>query len=226
MVSGDLLIEMLQIGNDVVVTSGGTVDTTNLEFVMGSPSGGGVLPAPSSFPNPFLITGFPFIENDSNPIVDLYFNTNFGPVVGPSSFGSSPLASFPDSGSGDLHGLFINTPSLNNPFIIVPEGYVSGDLLSSQMTFHDTSFVDLGVTEGIYNWSFTDNEITLSIAVALGLPTTLGDVNLDGEVTFSDIPSFVDILIAGSFLKEADCNEDGEVNFADIDSFVEILITG
>lgn len=52
----------------------------------------------------------------------------------------------------------------------------------------------------------------------------LGDCNLDGVVDFSDIPSFIDILIAGSFLEEADCNQDGEVTFSDIPSFIEILI--
>jgi len=54
----------------------------------------------------------------------------------------------------------------------------------------------------------------------------LGDVNEDGEVTFADIPSFIQVLQAGTFLPEADCNEDGAVNFADIPAFIEILQGG
>ena len=52
----------------------------------------------------------------------------------------------------------------------------------------------------------------------------LGDVNLDGEVDFSDIPVFIAILQMGQFEVAADCNQDGEVNFADIPAFIDILI--
>ena len=52
----------------------------------------------------------------------------------------------------------------------------------------------------------------------------LGDVDQDGEVTFSDIAPFIQILSSGSFLEEADCNQDGEVTFADIPFFIAILI--
>ena len=104
----------------------------------------------------------------------------------------------PDTGSGDLHGFAANPPIPDGsaPFITVPAGYVSGDFLSSQMTFLNSSFADLGVTEGTYNWTFTDNEITLVIVVALDLPPTLGDVNQDGVVNFADIPVFIEILMA------------------------------
>jgi len=64
--------------------------------------------------------------------------------------------------------------------------------------------------------------VFVSVAL-LGLPPTLGDCNQDGEVTFADIPSFIAVLQAGSFLAEADCNEDGEVTFADIPAFIAIL---
>ena len=52
----------------------------------------------------------------------------------------------------------------------------------------------------------------------------LGDCNQDGEVTFADIPAFIEILTAETFFEEADCNQDGEVNFADIAPFSEILM--
>ena len=55
--------------------------------------------------------------------------------------------------------------------------------------------------------------------------TVLGDVNLDGAVTFDDIPSFIAVLSAGVFQAEADCNEDGAVDFGDIPAFIAILIS-
>jgi len=51
-----------------------------------------------------------------------------------------------------------------------------------------------------------------------------GDVNLDEDVTFADIPPFIAVLQAGNFQAEADCNVDGEVTFADIPAFIAILI--
>ena len=51
----------------------------------------------------------------------------------------------------------------------------------------------------------------------------LGDCNLNGEVDFLDISSFIVILQLGGYLEEADCNEDGVVNFLDISPFVGIL---
>ena len=53
----------------------------------------------------------------------------------------------------------------------------------------------------------------------------LGDVNQDGIVDFSDIPSFISALQAGEFLDEADINGDGVVDFADISFFIELLLS-
>ena len=54
-------------------------------------------------------------------------------------------------------------------------------------------------------------------------PVLLGDVNQDEVVNFEDIPSFIEVLQAGTFLPEADCNQDDFVNFDDIPALVEIL---
>ena len=51
----------------------------------------------------------------------------------------------------------------------------------------------------------------------------LGDVNVDGNVDFSDISPFIGILSAGTFQAEADLNESGEVNFLDISPFIQVL---
>jgi hypothetical protein len=56
------------------------------------------------------------------------------------------------------------------------------------------------------------------------VPVTRGDVDLDGSVTFSDIPPFIEILIAGGFQAEADIDQNGEVNFQDIPPFIDVLI--
>lgn len=52
----------------------------------------------------------------------------------------------------------------------------------------------------------------------------LGDMNQDGVVNFSDIPSFIVLLQTGTYLAEADINGDGIVDFLDIGHFVDLLI--
>ncbi len=50
----------------------------------------------------------------------------------------------------------------------------------------------------------------------------LGDVNLDGSVSFLDISPFIAFLSGGGFQAEADIDENG-VNFLDISPFIAIL---
>jgi len=52
----------------------------------------------------------------------------------------------------------------------------------------------------------------------------LGDVNLDEEVNFDDIPAFITVLIGGVFQIEADVNQDCVVDFDDIPAFIDLLI--
>lgn len=59
---------------------------------------------------------------------------------------------------------------------------------------------------------------------ALFPPALLGDVNLDENVDFSDIPPFIGLLIFGTYQVEADTNEDSFVNFDDISSFIDLLM--
>jgi len=62
-----------------------------------------------------------------------------------------------------------------------------------------------------------------TLTVASGVPT-LGDLNSDGDVSFNDIPQFVEVLRTGEYKTAADCNQDDAVNFSDIPPFVDILL--
>ncbi len=54
-------------------------------------------------------------------------------------------------------------------------------------------------------------------------PFVLGDVNLDGAVSFLDIAPFVTLLAISDFQEEADVNRSGVVNFLDISPFITLL---
>ena len=74
------------------------------------------------------------------------------------------------------------------------------------------------------NANFFSPDATLTITLVSEDPEViLGDCDLDGDVDFSDIPPFIEILTNGTFLAEADCNIDGDVDFSDIPTFIEIL---
>jgi len=77
---------------------------------------------------------------------------------------------------------------------------------------------DLGLGE-----TQTTGPIRFSVST-FGEPTpTLGDVNLDEVVDFSDIPSFIDVLASGDYQAEADIDQSGAVDFADILGLVGLL---
>ena len=50
-----------------------------------------------------------------------------------------------------------------------------------------------------------------------------GDVNLDGAVTFGDIPAFIEVLSSGEYQNEADVDQSASISFADIPAFIAVL---
>ena len=62
--------------------------------------------------------------------------------------------------------------------------------------------------------------LTLTRSVSVPI---LGDVNMDGAVTFGDISAFIAVLQSGDFQAEADADQSGAVDFADIPAFIAIL---
>jgi len=62
-----------------------------------------------------------------------------------------------------------------------------------------------------------------TLDTSLPIEDFIGDVNVDCEVNFLDIPAFIEVLVSGEFDAAADINSDGEVNFEDIEPFVFIL---
>jgi hypothetical protein len=74
--------------------------------------------------------------------------------------------------------------------------------------------------------TFTGNGMISSTALIVTTATpgaALGDVNIDGEINFSDIPAFIASLQSGDYRAEADLNFDGFVNFSDIPLFIDVL---
>ena len=165
--NADFAVSITQVGPDVVVNSQGAVDLSSLAF-------SGTLSDRSGLIRPFndgelgsgssaLVTGAAFIAG-SKPSQDFYlFAANSS---GPIGFGTAGEFTFPNSGSGDLHGFpptLATTGELNMQFYL-PEGYQLGDTLQSEMNFANTTTTALGIDTDAFQWNAGGNNITLNVA--------------------------------------------------------------
>jgi hypothetical protein len=155
----DVIVNMEQIGPNVIATGGGSIDTTNLTFLgitnnqayvfAGNPSG-----------SVAVVGGTTIVPEDV-----------YRGITGPSSFGSGSQF-FATSGSGDGFGVVANT------VLDLPSGYISGSPLSATSTWSGRSFSSLGLTPGSYTWTWGAgahaDSFTLNIGAApVPEPTTL-----------------------------------------------------
>lgn len=146
-----LIINVNEVGSDVVVTAAGTLNLTALSGNESEVTGGIIWAAA-------IVGSVISVGSPSSIPVDEYQL-----VSGPASFGTGAMFQA-DSGSGDLVAL------ATNGWIVVPAGYISGAPLSSTSTFEDESLDSLGLTTGsyVYSWGTgpTADTLTLNIGVA------------------------------------------------------------
>jgi hypothetical protein len=143
------MVTLQQVGSNVVATGSGAINLTGLTF-----SGTGGFDAEINGSTAFIITG-------NGASLNVY--TGF---TGPTSFGSGSgvLASI---FSGDGVGIAESAGE-----IFVPFGYVSGAALSDSSTYNNATLSSLGVTPGIYEWTWgtgANQNFTLD-AVAPAVP--------------------------------------------------------
>jgi hypothetical protein len=117
-----------------------------------------------------------------------------------------PAADLADDGRAivNLSDFFFNGDTTDG----VPNGVVTE--VSFQSPFGSGNAVDFSLQR---------------ISIVNSSPVTLGDVDMNGEINFADIPAFIAILQAGDFKAEADIDQSGAVNFQDIPEFITILIS-
>lgn len=159
------IVTLTQAGSDVVATGSGTIDTAGLSFLV-----------PGGFPSAIAPSAGEILTGPtSTNLISLYTG-----VTGPASFGSG-VGIDASSGSGDAVGV------ADGRFIELPEGYVSGSVLTDSSTYDNQTFSSLGVTPGTYVYTFgsgaTADSFTLQIGAApvpepasallLGLPLGL-----------------------------------------------------
>ncbi len=128
------IVTLEQEGTSVVATGSGTIDLTDLTFVVT----GNVLGAQMDPNEGLVITGPASLGSISA----------YSGFTGPANFGSGSEI-LANSGTGDLVAV-----SALQQLLLVPVGYVSGGALSDTATYDNKTFSNLGVTPGTYEWTW------------------------------------------------------------------------
>jgi len=147
-----------EIGSNVVVAGSGTINFTALTFDLS-----GVAITSSLSPQFALF-------NLASGTADQYKGIN-----GPTSFGSGG-SSFADSSSGNAVGL-----TGIGSRLLVPQGYVSNTPLSATSTYNNATLASLGVTQGIYTWTWGTGMNADSFSIYAGVPVPNGAVPETGS---------------------------------------------
>jgi len=169
--------------------------------------------------------------NISGGIVGDLFDANPGSVVNIS--GGVVGENFDVFAGSTANGVELDNLQLGQSIPITDRNVtLSGVLADGELFSFDLNAVNFSLEfsyllppEEVDVDDFFDPDATLTITLTNPVPEPflLGDCNQDDFVDFSDIPAFIAILQAGSFLDEADCNRDGFVDFLDIGPFIFIL---
>lgn len=155
-VKASFIVNVAQVGSNVVATGVGSVNTASLyeddTFALYQDS---IHPSSGE------------IELGTAPSqIGIYSNLDFSGLTGPASFGNGGLSN-PSSSSGDLVGIGIASPGL----LVLPYSYVSGAPLADTAAFDNSTFASLGLTPGTYEWTWGSGPTADSFTVQVGAVT-------------------------------------------------------
>ncbi|HJP98567.1 MAG TPA: PEP-CTERM sorting domain-containing protein [Rhodanobacteraceae bacterium] len=170
------VVKLIQKGNNVVAVGHGSIDLTGLTLYGGIGSTGSSL-----IPN--------VAEVDLGPAGALDYYTG---ISGPTSFGSGGETDT-TTGAGPVTAVLgLAVPGVP-PGVAVPQKYSNDTPLPrSSATWDNASFTSLGVTSGVYTWTWGtrtgDQSFTLDAFVGVPEPAALGMLGFG-------------LLLVGGFLK-------------------------
>jgi len=137
--SAQYVLTVEQVGANVVATGSGTIDTTDLSDVNSHNLYGSVFSYGSA--ESLIFTGSTMGGGDYNGLTGAnVFTTDLGNLF------------YATASSGD--GVGIATPGRYGTILLLPDGYVSGALLSSASTWDDATIASIGLLDGTYVWTW------------------------------------------------------------------------
>jgi hypothetical protein len=154
------IVTLTEQGTDVVATGSGPIDLSGLSKLVPDVEAGGQIQ-----PNTARI----FLGPAAIFLGSAQGYTGFS---GPTSFGEGgnliPVSSFSGNDRVGILGAGLIPPFAVPPFLEVPFFYISDSPLSATATFANQTFATLGVTPGVYEWTWgagADQNFTVDIAV-------------------------------------------------------------
>ena len=165
-------LTLTQQGSSVIASGSGAIDLTGLTLdypstavscptaALLAPSDGASAAGGANYTGAYSLHG-------CSPTLDVFADGYSGPATGPATFGTGtfafadPFTYAGDSNSGDYVGFYpricllasCSSSDLAN-LLYVPQGYVSDSPLSNSATWSNTSFTSIGITPGVYTWSW------------------------------------------------------------------------
>jgi hypothetical protein len=145
-VAAGVVIDIAQIGGNVVATGGGTLDLAGLTFFQhgNTPNSPGI--------NPYF--GYLF----TGPLAKVDVYTGFAGTAGWGSDVYTP----PSTVGGNVFVMFASVNQMG-----IPEGYTSGEPLNTSATWDSATFSSLGLNPGTYTytWGFGSTADSLTVQV-------------------------------------------------------------
>jgi PEP-CTERM motif len=147
-----LVIDIDQVGPDVVATMSGSIDMTDLVNT-NQPSG--------NIGTGFMESGGDFLDMQSASVGN---GNIFAGITGPATFGTDTTGAAASSSTGGSFDL----EYAGEPLIFLPDSYVSGNSLSGTDTWAGTTLAQLGLTPGAsftYSWGSNADADSLQINI-------------------------------------------------------------
>ena len=153
---GDLIIDVAEVGPNVVATFSGSLDLTGLTLDLTGSASGGVSGAGGL--GATIVSG----DRDLEP-VDIYTGlVSFPAAIGPGENFFNGFFNTGDVGVGVQ--TFTDGPTPTGR-VFVPAGYESGDPLSATTTFFNQTIDGLGLAGGDFIWQLPADSALVTIAV-------------------------------------------------------------
>jgi hypothetical protein len=153
-----IIINVQQVGSDVVAMGGGSVDLTGLTLIQ-----------PFSAAAQIAADTAALLEGPTSATSFNIYSHATGPGV---PFGTG-VQTFATLGSGDVFGV----DGVGGPIISLPSNYTSGTSLSATDTYSGKTIASLGLTPGTYNYTWgtggSDHTLTVNIIAPVPEPASL-----------------------------------------------------
>ena len=165
-----MILRLEQVGGDVVVRGSGTINTAGL-----TPDG-----TDNTYTN--IFTDIQVYAGPAPAVPDGHVRFWSGLTGGELTISNSGDLIEPDHSSsasfGDLFGIVSQDTragiNFGLPLLVLPQGYLSGDVLSGTTRFSGKTFASMGITPGTLTWTLPSADTVTITTDAEPVPAPLG----------------------------------------------------